>query len=64
MVHSAAVSACGWGSQWPLALTTVSQMMQRAVEADTIVHNAAISAAEKGFVWARALDLLRCMRYL
>ncbi|CAE8742483.1 unnamed protein product [Polarella glacialis] len=59
--YNSAISACGKGGQWPLALSLFSSMPGSRVAPDAISFNAAISACEKGGQWQLALSLLNSM---
>ena len=46
-LHNAAISACGKGRQWKLALHLLGEMREAGLLPNVITYNAAISACEK-----------------
>mgnify|MGYP002172670610 CR=1 FL=1 len=61
--YGAAVSACGAGEKWGLALWLWEEMKEERSWPDVTSYGAAISACEKGCVWEEALWMLSELRH-
>ena len=48
MIYNAAVSACGKGQQWRIAVALFAEMGSLWIQQSTISFSATISACEKG----------------
>ena len=53
--YNMAISACGKGQRWEMAVALSEEMPAGWLDADVVSHNAAIGAREKGQQWAMAL---------
>ncbi|CAM9627517.1 unnamed protein product, partial [Hapterophycus canaliculatus] len=58
---SSAITACGRGGQWSLAVGLLSAMRRKGIAPGVVAFNAAISACGEAGQWERAVGLLRDM---
>ena len=61
--YSSAISACGAGEKWGIALRLLEEMKEDRSWPDVTSYSAAISACEKGGAWEEALWMLSELRH-